>query len=303
MLVITTPTGRIGRQVLDETLRSQTGDLAVRVLVRDPARLPPRVAGRVEVVPGSLTDPRALATAFDGAESVFWLLPPDPRAPNVEAHILDFTRPLCQAITDRSVKRLVYVTGLDGGLVQNTQPERAGAGMDALIAQTGVGYRALRAPAFMENLLQQLDPITHQGTFFYPISPDRTLPTIATRDIASAAARLLLDTAWSGQRNLPLLGAEDLSYHEMAQIMSEVLDRPIRYQQVPAEAFTADLTAHGMAEPWAQNLTDLLVAVDGGAYDTEPRTPASTTPTTFRQWCQDMLGPAVLADPRTGGAS
>lgn len=295
MLVITTPTGQIGRQVLDKTLQSQTGDLAVRVLVRDPARLPPHVSDRVEVVPGSLTDPSVLATAFDGAESVFWLLPPNPQAPNVEAHILDFTRPLCQAITDQRVKRLVYVTGLDGGLVQNTQPEAAGAGMDALIAQTGVSYRALRAPAFMDNLLQQLDPIKHQGTFFYPISPDRTLPTIATRDIASAAARLLLDTTWSGQQNQPLLGAEDLSYNEMAQIMSDVLDRPVRYQQVPAEAFKANLTAHGMAEPWAQNLTDLLVAVDRGLYNTEPRTPTSTTPTTFRQWCQDTLKPAILA--------
>ncbi len=295
MLVITTPTGQIGRQVLDKTLEGQTDDHELRVLVRDPARLPSRVSGRVEVVRGSLTDPSVLATAFAGADSVFWLLPPDPQAPSVEAHVLDFTRPLCQAITEQGVKRLVYVTGLDGGLVQNTEAEPAGAVMGELIAQTGVSYRALRLPAFMDNLLQQLGPIKHQGTFFYPISPDRKLPTIATRDIATVAAHLLLDGTWSGQQNLPLLGAEDLSYNDMAQIMSDVLDRPVRYQQVPAEAFKANLIQHGMAEPWAQNLTDLLVAVDHGIYNIEPRTPASTTPTTFRQWCQEILNPAILA--------
>jgi uncharacterized protein YbjT (DUF2867 family) len=292
MLVITTPTGQIGRQVLANILKDQT-DQAVRVLVRDPERLPSSASSRVEVVQGSLTDPGALARAFARADSAFWLLPPDPKAPNVRTHLLDFTRPLSEAITDQNVKRLVYVTGLDRGPAANDDPVPAAEGMDELIAATAVSYRALRLPAFMDNLLTQLDPITRQGTFFYPIAPDRKLPTIATSDIAAVAARLLLDDTWSGQQNIPLLGPEDLSYNDMAQIMSDVLGRPIRYQQVPAEAFKANLLAHGMAEPWAQSLTDLLVAVDHGIYNTEPRTPASTTPTTFRQWCQDILKPAI----------
>jgi hypothetical protein len=36
-------------------------------------------------------------------------------------------------------------------------------------------------------------------------------------------------------------------------------------------------------------------AKDQGLDNAEPRTPESTTPTTFRQWCQDILKPAVLA--------
>ena len=40
MIVITTPTGQIGRQVLDRILDS--GE-AVRVIARDPSRLPERV--------------------------------------------------------------------------------------------------------------------------------------------------------------------------------------------------------------------------------------------------------------------
>jgi uncharacterized protein YbjT (DUF2867 family) len=47
MIVITTPTGDIGRQVLDRILDSGQ---AVRVIARDPARLPARVSARAEVV-------------------------------------------------------------------------------------------------------------------------------------------------------------------------------------------------------------------------------------------------------------
>jgi uncharacterized protein YbjT (DUF2867 family) len=47
MIVVTTPTGRIGHQVLANLLDS--GE-PIRVVARDPARLPPQARGRVEVV-------------------------------------------------------------------------------------------------------------------------------------------------------------------------------------------------------------------------------------------------------------
>jgi uncharacterized protein YbjT (DUF2867 family) len=296
MIVITTPTGQIGRQVLGNILDGAAGDAGpIRVVARDPSRLPAGVAGRVEMVTGSLTDAGVLTKAFTGADSVFWLVPPDPRADSVHDHLMGFTRPLCDAITARAVRRLVYVTGLDSGLAGSGDPDLAGTAMDRLIEGTGVSFRALRMPAFMDNLLAQIEPIKQQGMFCYPISGDRKLPTIATRDIGAVAAGLLADDAWSGQRSVPLLGPEDLSYHEMAQIMSQVLHRPVRYQQVPAEAFTASLTQRGMSQASAQSLTGLLVQVDQGSYNAEPRTPQSSTPTTFRQWCEQVLKPAAQA--------
>jgi hypothetical protein len=39
----------------------------------------------------------------------------------------------------------------------------------------------------------------------------------------------------------------------------------------------------------------MMVAKDQGLDNAEPRTPQSTTPTSFRQWCLEVLKPAVLA--------
>ncbi|MFJ2958368.1 NAD(P)H-binding protein [Streptomyces sp. NPDC087270] len=299
MIVVTTPTGNIGRQVLGEVLarRTERGEQGepVRVIARDPSRLAPDVRGRVEVVQGSMTDPEVLATAFAGADSVFWLVPPYTEGAEVAGYAVDFTRPACEAISARGVRRVVAVTGL-GAPAAPHAPAGAGLGsraLDALIESTGVAYRSLRMPAFMENLLQQLGPIRDQGVFFLPISGDRRIPTCATRDIAAVAAELLLDGSWDGQEGVPVLGAEDLSYRDMARVMSEVLGRPIRYQQVPGEAFKAQLTRQGMPGAWARSVVDLLAEVDAGCYDAEPRTARSTTPTTFRQWCEDVLKPAV----------
>jgi uncharacterized protein YbjT (DUF2867 family) len=292
MIVITTPTGQIGRQILDHVLDSEE---PIRVIARDPSRLSPQVRGRVEVVQGSTDDIDVVTEAFAGADCVFWLVPPNPHTESIQGHILDFVRPVCEAISSQGVKRVIGVSSLGRGMAKNAGQISAIFAMDDLIESTGVSYRSLCPPGFMENMLWQVEPIKSQGTFFSPISGDRKIPTCATRDIASAAAKLLLDDAWSGQDSVPILGPEDLSHDDMAQIMSEVLQRPVRFQQVPGEAYKATLMQHGMSEAWAQGIIDMAAASDQGIYNAEPRTPQSTTPTSFRQWCEEVLKPAVLA--------
>lgn len=75
--------------------------------------------------------------------------------------------------------------------------------------------------------------------------------------------------------------------------MSEVLGRPIRFQQVSGAAYKATLMRNGVSEAWAQGLVDMAAAIDQGLYRAQPRTPESTTPTGFRQWCEEVLKPAV----------
>jgi uncharacterized protein YbjT (DUF2867 family) len=96
-------------------------------------------------------------------------------------------------------------------------------------------------------------------------------------------------------RHVAVLGPQDLSFNDMAQIMSEVLGKPVRYQQIPAQALKDRLTGSGMSDAMAQGTADMMAAKDQGLDNAEPRTPESTTPTTFRQWCQEILKPAVLA--------
>jgi uncharacterized protein YbjT (DUF2867 family) len=294
MIVITAPTGQIGHQVLDNVL---DGGEPVRVIARDSVRLPSYVRERVEVVQGSHGDPDVVDRAFDGADSVFWLVPPAPHAESVEAAYLDFTRPAGEAFRSQDMKRVVGVSALGRGtaVARNAGLVTASLAMDDLIASTGVGYRALTMPSFMDNILRQTEAIKNQGLFFSPVAGDRKLPTCATRDIAAVASDLLLDHSWSGQDSVPVLGPEDLSSNDMARIMLEVLGKSVRYQQIPFEAFKDRLQENGMSEAFAQGYVAMMSAKNDGLDNAERRTPESTTPTSFRQWCEDVLKPAVLA--------
>src|SRR5260221_9076873 len=146
----------------------------------------------------------------------------------------------------------------------------------------------------MDNLLRQVESIKNQGMFSLPISGDLEQPSCATRDIAAAAARLLLDHCWSGVSSVPVLGPEDLSFNDMAQIMSEVLGKAVRFVQIPFESYKSRFIELGMSETMAQGMTDMASAKNNGLDNAEPRTPENTTPTSFRQWCEEVLKPAVL---------
>jgi uncharacterized protein YbjT (DUF2867 family) len=194
----------------------------------------PERLDRVEVVQGSHSDHDVVTRAFAGADSVFWLTPPDPHADSVTAAYVDFTRPACEA------------------------------------------FRT-------------------QGKFFSPISAGRKIPMVATRDIAVVAATLLLDDSWSGQEDVPVLGPEDLSNDDMAQIISEVLAKPTTFQQIPCAAYKARFTGFGMSDAMAQAMLDMAVAKDNGLDNAVIRTARSSTPTTFHERCEEVLKPAVLA--------
>jgi uncharacterized protein YbjT (DUF2867 family) len=292
MIVITTPTGAIGYQVLEHVLCSAE---PIRVIVRDPSRIQSQTRKRVEVVQGSHGDIDVVNQAFAGADSVFWIVPPAPRAKSVDAAYVDFTRPACGAFKKHKVKRVVGISALGRGT-----PAAAHAGivtaslkMDDLIASTGVSYRAVTNPSFMDNLLRQVELVKNQGMFSLPISGDLKQPSACTRDIAAIAAKLLLDHTWNGVGSAPVLGPEDLSYNDMARIMSEVLGKPVRFQQSSVESLKARMTDAGMSEAMAQGFVDMWTAYNEGLDTAEPRTPESTTPTSFRQWCEEVLKPRV----------
>jgi hypothetical protein len=78
---------------------------------------------------------------------------------------------------------------------------------------------------------------------------------------------------------------------------TEVLGTPVRYQQTPRQAFKDQLTGSGLSEAMAEAMLEMMIAKDDGLDDGVVRTPqhAIDTPTTFRQWCEDTLRPAIQA--------
>ena len=302
MIVITTPLGHIGHQVLDNLIGTPE---ELRVIVQNPSDLPVQVPDRVEVIEGSHGDPAVADRALAGADAVFWLTPPDPHAESIEAAYVGFVQPIVGAFRRNSVKRVVGVTALGRGTQWAARAGNVTASLavDDLIANAGVAYRALANPSFMDNIARQSEVIKNQGMFFSPIDGDRKIPYVATRDIAAAASRLLVDDSWSGFEEVPLLGPEDLSFNDMADVMSDVLGKTVRFQRTTFDAAKERLVGAGMSDAMAQAVIDMGRAKNEGMDNAVVRTPQNTTLTTFREWCEDVLKPAVLGSAQEVAAA
>ena len=290
MILITAPTGKIGSRLTAELLSSGQ---PLRLLTRDPTKLAREVSAKAEIVQGSMGDPDVLDRALRGVSALFWLVPSPATAPDVRDYYLDFTRPAAQAVRTHGVTRVVTVSSLYRGTDRPTGPGFAVNAMDEAFSDTGAAYRALWSANHMENTARQVATL-RQGFFSLPVEPQVRMPLVATRDVATVAATLLLDRGWAGQGGIPVMGPEDLSHDEMAVIMSEVLGRPIAFRPTSKDDFVSGMEARGASHGVSQWLADMFEQGAADPYGSATAASREDTPTTFRQWCLEVLKPMVL---------
>src|SRR6188508_3347329 len=104
-ILITTPTGRIGRRIVREVIAPE---FSVRVIVRDPAKLPDGIREDVEIIRGSMDDADVMRRALDGVEAMFFCVPMESRQEkDVCGHYERFARVAARAVRAAGTPRVV----------------------------------------------------------------------------------------------------------------------------------------------------------------------------------------------------
>lgn len=292
MIVITAPTGRIGSTLVPLLLES--GE-PVRLVVRHPETLDASVRARADVVEGSHHDRDVLDRALAGADALFWLMPAARDAAGPYDAYVTASVPGADAVVHHGVPRVVVVSALGRGQQIYAGHVSASHAMEGLFRSTSAHVRALALPTFMENLLAQTSAI-RRGTLSGTVPGDLAMPWIATADVARVAATYLLDHGWVGQESVDLLGAADLSYRDVAAVLTDVTGRPVTFRAGDRAVDRRRLVEHGFSEAMAQSMIDMDVAVERGINNRVARTAANTTPTTFRSFAETVLKPALEAE-------
>jgi len=292
-IVVTTPTGRIGRIIVRELLAPE---FSVRVIVRDPRRLSDETLEQVEVVRGSSDDLVSLGRALEGAEALYWCVPPPPlEEQDVQGHYERFARAACQAIKAAGTRRVVTISAGGKGLARNAGPITALHAMEDILNECGAVIRHLRCGSFMENFLSQAPSIWERGTISYPIAGHIPVPMVAAADIADVALKWLVRGDWKGCEGIAVHGPEDLTYNQAVAILERVLERPVRYQQASVEEFMRTLEDAGASAEHARSLADMFAELARGITQADSKPHESTTPTTLATWAQRELVPVLDA--------
>ncbi|MBP2400596.1 NmrA family NAD(P)-binding protein [Streptomyces syringium] len=287
-IVVTTPTGHVGSRVV--RLLLQAG-VRPRVLVRDPARLDEATRARVDVRRGDLTDAEFVREAVAGVRTVFWVDPtPHTTADPIEAS-LRTAAPLVEAARVGDVGRVVLLSSVGAEKRHGVGHIDALAGIEEQLDATGADVLHLRCAYFFTNLLLDLEGLS-QGILTTAFDPDHPMPWVDPRDIGDVVAARLLSDAWRGRVVQAVHGPEDLTFHQVARILTEALGRPVRLNPVSDDATRDALRAAGLPAAAVEG----IVGMTTGSRDLVPeqsRDLLTTTPTPLSGWAHAQLRPLL----------
>jgi len=292
MYVILGATGNTGSVIANVLL-----DMGkkVRVVGRDAKKLAPFVSRGAEAFPADVVDKEALSRAFDGAEAVYSLTPPNVTSNNYRAYQDQVIDAVATAIETTGVKYAVTLSSIGADKPEKTGPVAGLHNMETRLAKiSGLNALHLRAAYFMENTIPQAGIIQQFGMMAGPVNGELPLPMIATRDIGAAAADALLRLSFTGTQTHELLGQRDLTYNEVARIVGTAIGRPaLAYIQLPAEQVIMAMAQMGISKNMAGLICEMSEALNIGHMKAlEARTSANTTPTSFETFVEEVFLPA-----------
>ena len=301
-IVIAAASGNIGRRTAEKVI--QAGAETV-LLARNPEKLADLVVGvasgqenRSAIVEkiGS-DDSQGLIAVTQHADALFWLTPPKLDVPSLADWYMQTAMAGAKAVRENGIKRVINISSIGAGAAANLGTVSFVGEVESLFNQTGANVVHLRPGYFMENFLAQIESLRN-GTFSFTFSENHDIPWISTDDIGDAAARYLLDDRWAGQWTRNLMGTENLTLIQIAQILSRVLGKSIEYRKSTVESSQEELASFGATPDVQRELGDLfrVLGDPNGVYATV-RTPDAVTPTTFEQFVRQKLLPAIGSIP------
>jgi NAD(P)H dehydrogenase (quinone) len=239
MIVVTGATGKLGtmivRSLLNRLPASQIG-----VSVRDPEAASTLRSRGVRVRHGDFAQPDTLRAAFDGATMLLIV------SSNAAAHGGDPIpqhRAAIDAAKASGIERLFYTSHAAAGECSAFPPMRTHARTEAMMAESGLKWTALRNGFYSDAACRFLGD-WQQGTVNAPA--DGKVAWTAHQDLADAAAELLVGEQTFHGPTPPLTGSEALSLGDLAAIGSDILGKMIDRQVVPDEKYRIDLEARGL---------------------------------------------------------
>jgi len=245
MFAITGITGKVGGEVARNLLAAGQ---PVRAIVRD-IRKGDAWAGRgCRLEQADINDEAALTSAFEGAEGVFVLVPPNfdplPDFPEARATALR----LRSALEAARPGRVVYLSTIGAQssqsnlLTQHTIIEQA-------LRDLPMPITFLRPGWFMENSSWDVAPARQNGVISSYLQPvDKPVPMVATADIGRVAAELLQETG-KGRRVVELEGPRRVTPDMIGATFADLLGRPVRVEAVPRETWESIFKSQGMKNP------------------------------------------------------
>lgn len=281
---VMTPKGNVGSHVLRMLVHA--GERP-RALLRDPSTLDPRITDFVETAVLDSGDPRTVMEATRGLEALYWVSPTATDRDPVAAH-RQAAAAVRAAIDANGVERVVFQSSVGAEKRHGVGEIDGLAATEEELERSSASVTHLRCGYFFTNLLVDAEAI-RGGSLATAMDIDRAIPWVAPADIATVAAGRVLSRTWSGRHIQAVHGPADLSFTDVAETLSSVCGRPVTAKQLSDDDVRSQLRQVGMPSPQIEAIVMMAAGFRKDFTPENPRSYATTTPTTLASWAAEHL--------------
>ncbi|MFD6448761.1 NmrA family NAD(P)-binding protein [Promicromonospora sp. NPDC060204] len=228
-IAVTGSTGTLGSQVVN-LLAASAGHQVV-ALARRPEAVPARLteqalrSGMVTAVRADYDEPGSLVAALGGVDVLVFVSGDGEAARMVVQH-----QNVVRAAVDAGVGHVVYLSGVDADLASPFCYAFTNGWTERLLEGSGLPFSFARASLFTEFFASFLRPALRSGELRVPAGGGR-VSLVSRSDVGRCLAALALLPP-SG-RHHDLTGPSSSTLETVAQVLSGIAGRPVRYTDVP----------------------------------------------------------------------
>lgn len=245
-ILVTGATDTIGSHLIQHLTVRQ---VPVRVFVPDLASAESFHAPSVEIATGDLRDPSTIRNALHGIEKVFLFSRPAPDQVALQGNVV-------RVAQEMGVCHIVKVSALGTRPDSPLHLARWHAETEDQIREADLSFTFLHPHLLMQRFFDFVSTIARDDAFQAPLG-DAAVSMVDARDVAEVAAAVLQSADLHAGQTYVITGPEPVSYADAAEALSTALGRPIRYVDVPFDAYRRMLIEADLPEWLADDLTAL----------------------------------------------
>ncbi|RQS67495.1 SDR family NAD(P)-dependent oxidoreductase [Burkholderia sp. Bp8963] len=276
-ILVTGATGTIGRELVAQLKAAGAHAIA--------SSASGKAIDGIETRRADFADPGSLASAFDGVDTLFLLLP-------LQADMVTLAGHAVAVAKAAGVTHIVRSSGAGADPASPAAIARVQGEIDRLVTESGLAYTIARPNCFMQNFVTFYADMIRAGALYLP-QGDGKVSFVDVRDIAAVNARVLQHPADHAGRTYDLTGGEALSNADVAARIGAALGRDVGYVPVTDDAAIASMRDAGV-DAWSidalMSLSRMIAAGQTAAVSADVRTLLGRAPISFEQFVADYVG-------------
>ena len=282
MYAVIGATGNTGRAVVKEL--KGLGENPVCV-VRNADKAREVLGGDTKTAVAELDDRAGLQKALAGAKRVFIVTGHNPKSDVQQINVIE-------AAKAAGAEYIVKISGgrdVIGPDVESVNGQ-AHYKIEEHLKKSGLQWCILSPGLFMQNIMGQAASIKNDGKIVQPWPKDLSVALIDVRDTGALGARVLRDPGKHAGKLYSFTGVST-TFGEFANVIGEVIGKPITYVGVTLEQAEAAMKARNLPDWLVAHLVSIARAGGKGAFSKENTQPildiVGRAPITTRQFVQD----------------